>query len=129
DARAAAAAGLRGLAGTKRIDPGAVQTRIVEALIAALDDPWEMVVINAVSALGLWGDTRAVPPLRRLLDRTVDERIGRGAREVIRRLDQGKTREQEPRQLRNDVDELREHNRQLREQLQRLEAQVSSRPE
>ena len=116
DARAAAATGLRTLAGTRRIDPGPVQTRIVEALIAALDDPWEMVVVNAMPALGLWGDARALPPLRLLLGRVVDERIVRSAREAIRLLERGETREQETRQLRNDVDELREQNRQLREE-------------
>ena len=129
DARAAAAAGLRVLAGTRRIDPGPVQTRIVEALIAALEDPWETVVANAVSALSLWGDARALPPLRRLLGQTVDERVVRGTREAIRLLERGETREQETRQLRNDVDELREQNRHLREEMQRLEVQLTSRPE
>jgi aminopeptidase N len=129
DARAAAAVGLRVLAGTRQIDPGPVQTRIVEALIAALEDPWEMVVANAVPALGLWVDTRALPPLRRLLGRSVDERIVRATREAIRLLERGETREQETRQLRNDVDELREQNRKLREEMQHLEAQLTGRSE
>jgi aminopeptidase N len=128
DARAAAAVGLRVLAGTRRIDPGPVQTRIVEGLIAALEDPWEMVVVNAVPALGLWGDTRALAPLRRLLSQAVDERVVRGTREAIRLLERGETRERETRQLRNDVDELREQNRRLQEEMQRLEAQLTTRP-
>src|SRR5262249_60788789 len=42
DARAAAASGLGALARTKLIDPGEAQTRAGNALIAALDDPWEL---------------------------------------------------------------------------------------
>ena len=128
DARAAAAAGLRTLAGTKQIDPGPVQTRIVEALIAALDDPWELVVSQAIQALSQWGDARARAPLRRLIGRSLDERLVRSARVAILVLSRRDSRERELRQLRNDVDEAREENRQLRERLQNIEAVLAKSP-
>ncbi|MGO8948175.1 MAG: M1 family aminopeptidase [Ktedonobacterales bacterium] len=129
DARAAAAAGLRVLASTRHIDPGAVQTKVIEALLAALDDPWELVVINAISALRQWEDVRAIDPLRRLVSRCLDERIVRIARETILELERGLTLESGARQLRHDVDELQDENRQLRERLDSIERQLCSHEE
>jgi aminopeptidase N len=124
DARAAAAGGLRVLAVTRRIDPGEVQTRVVEALIAALDDPWDLVVVNAIQALRQWADMRAIEPLRHTASAHPDERIVRAARETILSLENGSTPEQGAHQLRNDVDDLRDENRQLRERLQSIELRL-----
>ncbi|MGE5335625.1 MAG: M1 family aminopeptidase [Nitrososphaerota archaeon] len=125
DARMGAANGLRLLAMTRRIE-GEPQARAVDALIAALDDPWELVVFAAVGALGAWGDQRAIPALRRLVDRSPDERAVRGARLAIRTLQQGRTAADETRQLRKDLEELRQRNRELTERLEALEAQATS---
>ena len=125
DARSAAANGLATLAATKRIDPGETQTRIVDALIAALDDPWEMVWGGTMRALGEFGDARAIPALRRFVDRLPDERWVRGARETILKLEKGRSRDEEARKLRTDLDELREDNRKLRDQLSALEARMN----
>jgi aminopeptidase N len=124
DARAAAAGGLRTLAATQRIDPGEVQSKAVEALIAALDDPWEMVRSGSVAALGEWGDARAVPALEQLAASAPDEHMVRPAREAVRRIRQGRTPSEEARTLRNDLDSLREENRKLRERLDGLEART-----
>ena len=121
DARLGAANGLRVLATTRRIE-GEAQVRAVDALMAALDDPWELVVFNAIAALAAWGDQRAIPALRRLVDRSPDERAVRGARTAIRTLQQGRVAADETRQLRKDLDELRQRNSELTERLEALEA-------
>lgn len=125
DARLGAANGLRLLATTRRIE-GEAQVRAVDALIAALDDPWELTVFNATSALAAWGDQRAIPALRRLADRSPDERAVRGARLAIRTLQQGRAAGDETRQLRKDLEELRQRNRELTERLEALEAQSTN---
>jgi aminopeptidase N len=124
DARAAAANGLRTLAATQRIDPGEAQTRAVDALIAALDDPWERVRMGATGALGEFGDRRAIAALRRAVASGPDEREVRGARLALRQIEQGRTPNEEARKLRTDLDELREENRKLRERLDGLEART-----
>ena len=80
----------------------------------------------AIGALAAWGDPRAIPALRRLVDRSPDERTVRGARLTIRTLQQGRTAGDETRQLRKDLEELRQRNRALTERLEALEAQSSS---
>ncbi|HEX6540663.1 MAG TPA: M1 family aminopeptidase [Ktedonobacterales bacterium] len=122
DARRGAANGLRILATTRRIE-GEAQVRAVDALIAALDDPWELTMLFAIAALAAWGDQRAIPALRRVVDRSPDERAVRSARVAIRTLQQGRAAADETRQLRKDLDELRERNRELIERLEKLEAQ------
>jgi aminopeptidase N len=126
DARAAAANGLATLAATRRIDRGETQTRVVDALIAALDDPWELVQMGAARALGEWCDPRAIPALRRLVERSPDERIVRICREAIHTLQQGRTPAEEARTLRDDLDTLREENRKLRDRLQVIEARLAN---
>lgn len=129
DARAAAARGLAALAQTKRIEPGADQTRAVDALIAALDDPWDATVASAIGALAAWGDRRAIPALQRLVTTHVDERVIRGARVVIRRLQTGDTASAATGQLRDDVETLRDENRKLRARLDTLEAATAYKPD
>ncbi|HEV8189977.1 MAG TPA: hypothetical protein VGP82_00595, partial [Ktedonobacterales bacterium] len=54
--------------------------------------------------------------------RSTDESVVRVARTAIRRLQRGNSASEETRQLRRDLDELREANRTLRERLDALEA-------
>ncbi|HEX5156712.1 MAG TPA: M1 family aminopeptidase [Ktedonobacterales bacterium] len=124
DARMFAANGLRILATTRRIE-GEAQVRAVDALIATLDDPWELAVFQAIAALAAWGDQRAIPALQRLVDRSPEERAVRGARMAIRTLQQGRAAGDETRQLRKDLEELRQRNRELTGRLEALEAQAS----
>ncbi len=126
DARFVALNGLRVLATTKMIDPGEAQTRVVNALIAALDDPWELSVMAAIGALAAWNDQRGIAPLERLAARSVDERIVRNAREAIRALQKGRSNGEETRKLRSDLDETREENRKLRDRLAAIEARLDS---
>jgi aminopeptidase N len=122
DARGVAAVGLGTLGATKLIDPGAAKTRAVEALIVAVNDPWEWTARFACNALVSWGDQRAIPALERLRDETPDERMARGVRQTIAALNKGENGRDETRTLRADLDTLREENRALRERLDALEA-------
>ncbi|MEO7003757.1 MAG: M1 family aminopeptidase [Ktedonobacterales bacterium] len=125
DARAAATGGMRTLATTKRIDQGKAQTRAIEALCQALDDSWELVVFGASAALAAWGDPRALPALQRLVASSPDERAVRTARMAIRAIQRGDSAATASRQLRADLDTLREENRTLHTRLDALEAQAS----
>lgn len=126
DARAAAARGLGVLASTRRIDPGEAQTRAVDALITALDDPWTLTQFAACMGLAEWGEARAIPAIEVLAARATDESVVRVARTAIQRLRRGTTASDETRRLRHDLDELREENRKLRERLDAIEARNDS---
>jgi aminopeptidase N len=125
DARAVAASGLGTLARTKLIDPGESQTRAVSALIAALDDPWELVQMMAIGALGEWSDARAIPALQRVISTTTEDRVVRMCRQVILRIQRGHSAREEARTLRTDLEQVREANRTLRERLEALEARLN----
>ncbi|HEY7849414.1 MAG TPA: M1 family aminopeptidase [Ktedonobacterales bacterium] len=122
DARAGAAGGLRILAATRRVDQPEARTRAVEALIVALSDPAERASLMACGAVAAWGEPRAIPALQRLVTGSPDERVVRTAREAIAEIQRGDSARDEARQLRADLDTLREDNRKLRERLDALEA-------
>ncbi len=126
DARAMAASGLRALASTRRIDSQEAETQAVNALIAALDDPWELVSRNAILGLREWGDPRAIPAIERVISTSPDEHTVRTARQVVLRLKKGRHGGQEAQKLRSDLEEVREENRKLRARLEALEARMGS---
>ena len=125
DVRAGAAAGLRTLAGTKRLEPGEARTRAVDALIAALSDPWQLTTMAALGALEAFGDPRAIHPIERYIAGTVNSRGIRVARQALQSIRRGTTRDEDARNLRTEVDEVREESRRLRERLAALEAQTA----
>jgi aminopeptidase N len=126
DARAGAAHGLWVLARTGRVTDETARATAVEALIAALSDPWEWALRYAISALRAWGDARAVPELRRVIERHPDERVIRSARVAVAALERGRSERDELRRLRGDLDELRGENRTLRDRLDALETRLGS---
>jgi aminopeptidase N len=124
DVRAAAAQGLLALGRTGLVGAEAARTRVVEALMAALADPWEWALRYTIAALRAWGDARAVSALRRVVETYTDERIVRAARETILSLQRGRSQREELRRLRGDLDILQGENRDLRERLAALEARL-----
>ncbi|MCX5745432.1 MAG: M1 family metallopeptidase [Proteobacteria bacterium] len=76
----------------------------------------------AIEALAVIGDPAAVGALRRLIERELDGRLRRRAREVIRDLEEGAPQADELRRLRDEVGELRTLAGGLRERLEVLEA-------
>ncbi|HEY4245012.1 MAG TPA: M1 family metallopeptidase [Kofleriaceae bacterium] len=75
----------------------------------------------AIEGLGTIGDQAAVPALRRLIERELDGRLRRRAREVARDLAEGAPVGEELRRLRDEVGELRAMVSGLRERLEHLE--------
>jgi aminopeptidase N len=123
DARVGALAGLRTLALTGRIE-GEAKVRAVEAVSVGLGDPWELAVIAAIMAAQAWGDARVIPALERVIATNPDERPVRFARVAQAAIRRGATPDARARQLRSDLDGLREENRQLRARLEALEARA-----
>jgi aminopeptidase N len=126
DVRAAAAQGLLALGRTGLVGGEEARTRVVEALMAALADPWEWALRHVIAALRAWGDARAIPALRRVVERHTDERVARAAREAILALQRGRSLREELRRLRGDLDILQGENRELRERLAALEARLGN---
>ncbi len=101
---------------------GEEKPEVTEHLIRLLDDPWFRVRIEAANSLGDLLETKALDPLNLLVEKELDGRVKRRAREAIRKIQSGREASDEFRLLRDDVDKLREENRQLRERLERIEA-------
>jgi aminopeptidase N len=72
-----------------------------------LADPDFRVQQASVEALGVIADARALPALRRAVETNLDGRIRRRGREILRDLEEGSTREEEVKTLRDEVDRLR----------------------
>ncbi len=126
DSRAGAAHGLWVLARTGQVTDDAVRSQAVQVLIEALNDPWEWALRYTISALRAWGDARAVPELRRVIERHPDERVIRSARVAVAALERGRSEREELRRLHGDLDELRGENRTLRDRLDALEARLGN---
>ncbi len=101
---------------------GEGKPEVVDHLNRLLDDPWYRVRIEACIALGELLDPKAIPALERLVDRELDGRVKRRGREAILKIRAGREASSEFKRLRDDVDKLREENRQLKERLEKLEA-------
>lgn len=76
----------------------------------------------AIEALAVIGDPAAEGALRRLIDRELDGRLRRRAKEVIRDLQDGAPIGEEVRRLRDEVGELRQLAGAMRERIERIEA-------
>ncbi len=100
---------------------GEGKPEVTEHLIRLLDDPWFRVRIEAAIGLGDLLEAKALDPLNRLIERELDGRVKRRAREAIQKIQAGREASDEFRRLRDDVDKLREENRQLKERLEKIE--------
>ena len=87
----------------------------------SLRDPLYFVRRGALRSLELLGDTEAIPALQVAIERDVEGAVRYEARLAIDRLRRDTTREQELGAVRNDIDELRRANKDLRDRLARLE--------
>lgn len=94
---------------------------IVEHLSLLLDDPLLRVREQAVAALHKIGDSQAIPALERTARRDRDGRIIRRSREAIAAIRANTGRPAELAALRQDVDQLMEENRKLRDRLDALD--------
>ncbi len=76
----------------------------------------------AIEALCVAGDAASIPALRRMIDRELDARLRRRAKEVARELAEGAPLAEDVRRLRDELGELRTMTGALRERLDRMEA-------
>jgi aminopeptidase N len=73
-------------------------------------------------------ESKAISVLGRMADRAVDGRLRRRAEEAIEALRRGKSRSEESRLMREDLDNLRDENKRLRERLDKLDATHLNQP-
>ena len=93
-----------------------------DRLVELLPDEWLRVRLNAVAALAELKEMKAVGELARTVDRDLDGRVIRAAREAMARLREGADKGEEIRKLREDFDKLSEENRAMKDRLDKLEA-------
>jgi len=82
---------------------------------------------SALEALGVFADPASVPALRDLVERELDGRLRRRAREILRDIGEARAPAAEIASVRDEVEKLRGETARLREQLERLEAAAGDR--
>jgi len=104
------------------------QRDVREKLELLLSDRDFRVQAAAIEGLGVIGDPAAVGALRKLVDRELDGRLRRRAKEISRDLEEGAPLSDEVRRLRDEVGELRALTTALRERFDHLEASRNGPP-
>lgn len=123
--RLAAASGMWALGQNRHLYSEEARQRAVTALSHAIEhDTWEPV--RGVSALALMalGEKRAIDALERVALRELSSWPQRSMRLAAHALRTGDKADEQLKQLRKDLDQVREENRKLKEQLGALEARV-----
>ncbi len=123
--RLAAANGLW-IVGRNRIEYNEdARQRAVTALCDAVEhDIWAPVRMYAGMALASYNDKRALGPLERAVSRELDSSAQRQMRLSIHALHSSDKDDEQFKGIRKDLDEMREENRKLKEQLTALEARI-----
>ncbi len=102
------------------------RNRAVTALIDALEqDTWAPVRGVSAMALSTFNDKRAIEPLERVASRELESAPQRQMRLAAHALRSSNKDDEQFKEIREDLDEMREENRKLREQLSALEARIS----
>jgi aminopeptidase N len=123
--RRVAAAGMWTLGRNKHLYSEDARQRAVTALCNAIEhDNWAPV--RTVSALGLMalGEKRAISTLERTAIHELESFAQREMRVAAHTLRSGGKDDEQLKSLRKDLDEVREENRKLKEQLSALEARL-----
>ena len=121
-----AAAGLGTVGSNKFLYSEEVRQRAVTALCQAVEhDSWAPTRTAAARALLAFGEKRAIPVLERAAEKDLDESVKRVSLSVAVALKSADGSEEQLKQLRKDLEEIREENRKLRERLSALDARLS----
>ncbi|MEH1862853.1 MAG: M1 family metallopeptidase [Nostoc sp.] len=96
--------------------------RILEKLTELAKETFFLTQVAVAAALGQMETPKAVGILRSLVDQTADGRVRRYAEEEISKVQKNIGSEQTLRQLREDFDQLKQQNQELRSRLENLEA-------
>jgi aminopeptidase N len=123
--RLAASSGMMTLGRNRHLYSEEARQRAVTALCHAVEhDHWEPV--RAVSSLALMslGEKRAIGILERVASHELETRAQREMRVAAHALRTGDKSEEQLKLLRKDLDQVREENRKLKEQLGAIEARI-----
>ncbi|MEH2291241.1 M1 family metallopeptidase [Nostoc sp.] len=101
--------------------PGNLE-RILEKLTELAKETFFLTQVAVAAALGQMETPKAVGILRSLAERTADGRVRRSAEEEISKVQKNIGSEKTLRQLREDFDQLKQLNQDLRSRLENLEA-------
>jgi len=82
----------------------------------------------AVDALEALGDAEVIPALQRLATQDIEGRLKGAAAKAIRGITERLEKPAELKQLRGEIDTLRESNKSLLDRLERLESTSKSKP-
>ncbi len=123
--RQSAATGLLAVGRNRYLYSEGARQRAVNALSDAVEhDTWEPVRGLAAKALASLGEKRAIA----VLEQSASQELGSGAQRSMRvaayKLSTSEKSDEQIKLLRNDLDEVREENRKLKEQLGTLEARM-----
>ncbi len=123
--RSAAVAGLRTVGHNKHLYSEGARQRAVTALSNALEhDSWEPVRAGAAWTLMELGEKRAIGTLETTASRELESFAQRAMRVAAHTLRSRGKDDEQLKSLRKDLDEVREENRKLKEQLGALEARL-----
>jgi aminopeptidase N len=125
--RYAASMGMNTAAENRYLYSETARQRAVSALLVAVEhDSWAPIRTSSAMALKTFGEKRAIGVLEQTADRELDSRTQRTMLASANALRSGEKTDEQLKQLRGDLDELREENRKLREQVSSLEARTRS---
>ncbi|MFL5625035.1 MAG: M1 family aminopeptidase [Ktedonobacteraceae bacterium] len=120
-----AANGLGALGSNRHLYSEEARQRAVTALSKAIEhDSWGPVRAASARALQELGEKRAIEVLERVASRETETRALRDMRAAAQALRSGDKADEQIKQLRKDLDQVREENRKLKEQLGALEARI-----
>ncbi|MBV9616359.1 MAG: hypothetical protein JO031_12950 [Ktedonobacteraceae bacterium] len=123
--RHSAASGLFVVGRNRYLYSEEARQRAVTALSDAVEhDSWGPVRGLAARALASLGEKRAIAILEQSASRELSSGTQRAMRVAAYKIGTGEKSDEQIKQLRNDLDEVREENRKLREQLGALEARL-----
>ncbi len=123
--RRSAASGLMFVGENRHLYSLAVRERAIDALLEALrHDSWEPTRATAADALAAFNDKRVLPDLEEVIQAELDDGAKRRMRVAAHTLRTSDKQEEQYKDLRKDLDDVREENRKLRDQLLGLEARL-----
>jgi aminopeptidase N len=123
--RSAAARGMLTLGENQYLYSEEARQRAVTALIQAVEhDTWDPVRAISAHALMSLGEKRAINVLERVARHELESHVQRNMRVAAHALRTANKTDEQLKQLRKDLDQVREENRKQKEQLASLEARV-----
>ena len=97
---------------------------VLDSLHNLLYDYWWRVKLYAITSIEEFRDTRSLAELQKLVDRELEGRVKRRAKEAMKKIREDRDRTQEFKALRDDLDKLKEDDRKLRDRLDLLETKL-----